>query len=208
MIGPLAFLAPWLLAGLVALPILWWLLRAVPPAPARRPFPGVRLLLGLTDPEKMPERTPWWLLLLRMLALAAAILAFAGPVLNPRPEGSDAPLLILIDGGWATRPTGAARLDRAAAALDEASRDGRPAAIVSMADRAAGRGQHRLRAARPTGRSGWPGWRRAPGRRTAPPGRDWLAGAGRRVRDPLAQRRHRPRRRGASSRRRCWRRAR
>ena len=48
----------------------------------------MRLLLGLTDPEKMPERTPWWLLLLRMLALAAAILAFAGPVLNPRPEGS------------------------------------------------------------------------------------------------------------------------
>ena len=47
----------------------------------------MRLLLGLTDPEKMPERTPWWLLALRMLALAAAILAFAGPVLNPRPEG-------------------------------------------------------------------------------------------------------------------------
>ena len=59
----------------------------------RRPgggrFPGVRLLLGLTDPEKMPERTPWWLLLLRMTALAAAILAFSGPVLNPRPEGSE-----------------------------------------------------------------------------------------------------------------------
>ena len=90
MIGSVAFPAPWLLLGLATLPVLWWLLRAVPPAPGRRLFPGVRLLLGLTDPEKMPERTPWWLLLLRMAALAAAILAFAGPVLNPRPEGSDA----------------------------------------------------------------------------------------------------------------------
>jgi len=76
-LGPMAFLNPWLLAGLIALPILWWLLRAVPPSPTRRAFPGVRLLLGLQDPERMPDRTPWWLLALRIGALAAAILAFA-----------------------------------------------------------------------------------------------------------------------------------
>ncbi len=134
MIGSVAFLAPWLLVGLATLPILWWLLRAVPPAPGRRAFPGVRLLLGLTDPEKMPERTPWWLLLLRMLALAAAILAFAGPVLNPRPEGSSAPLLVLLDGGWGDAPDWARRVDRAAAALDGAARDGRPAAVLAMTD--------------------------------------------------------------------------
>ena len=56
----------------------------------------------------MPERTPWWLLLLRMVALAAAILAFAGPVLNPRPESSGAPLLVLLDGGWGDAPDWAA----------------------------------------------------------------------------------------------------
>ncbi len=39
-IGPIAFLAPWLLAALVVLPVLWWLLRAVPPSPARLAFPG------------------------------------------------------------------------------------------------------------------------------------------------------------------------
>ena len=132
MIGAVAFLTPWLLVGLVTLPILWWLLRAVPPAPGRRAFPGVRLLLGLTDPEKMPEHTPWWLLLLRMAALAAAILAFAGPVLNPRPEGSGDPLLVLLDGGWGDAPDWARRMDRAAAALGEAAREGRPAAVVTM----------------------------------------------------------------------------
>ncbi len=133
MIGSVAFLAPWLLLGLLALPVLWWLLRAVPPAPGRRAFPGVRLLLGLKDPEKMPEHSPWWLLLLRMTALAAAILAFAGPVLNPRPESSGAPLLVLLDGGWGDAPDWARRMDRAAAALGEAARDGRPAAVVAMA---------------------------------------------------------------------------
>ena len=132
MIGPVAFLAPWLLLGFAALPVLWWLLRAVPPAPGRKAFPGVRLLLGLKDPEKMPERTPWWLLLLRMTALAAAILAFAGPVLNPRPESSGAPLLVLVDGGWGDAPHWAGRMDRAAGALAEAARDGRRAAVVTM----------------------------------------------------------------------------
>ena len=134
MIGALAFTTPWLLAGLATLPVLWWLLRAVPPAPGRREFPGVRLLLGLTDPEKMPERTPWWLLVLRMTALAAAILAFAGPVLNPRPEGSGLPLLVLIDGGWGDAPDWPRRMQRAAEALGDAGRAGRPAAVVTMAE--------------------------------------------------------------------------
>ena len=77
-LGPLAFSAPWLLLGLGALPILWLLLRAVPPAPIRRRFPAVALLLGLRDDESLTERTPWWLLLLRLLAVAALIAGFAG----------------------------------------------------------------------------------------------------------------------------------
>lgn len=133
MIGSVAFAAPWLLAALAALPILWWLLRAVPPAPGRREFPGVRLLIGLEDPEKMPERTPWWLLLLRMAALGAAIVAFAGPVLNPRPLASSGPLLLLLDGGWGDAPDWTARLSRVDAALEDASRAGRPVAVLSLA---------------------------------------------------------------------------
>ena len=67
-LGPLGFTVPWLLLALVALPVLWLLLRAVPPAPIRRRFPGVALLLGRADEAQVAERTPWWLLLLRMLA--------------------------------------------------------------------------------------------------------------------------------------------
>ena len=107
----IGFLSPAILLGLLALPILWWLLRAVPPAPSRYRFPGVRLLLGLKDPESIPDHTPWWLLLLRLTALAAAIIAFAEPVLNPRAKtAGEGRLLVLMDGGWASAPDWQIRL--------------------------------------------------------------------------------------------------
>ncbi len=138
-LGPIGFAAPWLLLGLIALPILWLLLRAVPPAPIRRRFPGVALLLGLTDDETQTDKTPWWLLLLRMLAVAAVIVGFAGPVLNPQTETrGTGPLLIVMDGTWADARDWPRRIDRVEAALDEASRDGRTAAVVSLTDLPAG----------------------------------------------------------------------
>ena len=102
-LGGIGFSAPWLLLGLVALPILWLILRAVPPAPIRQRFPGVALLLGLKDDESVSDRTPWWLLLLRMLAVAAIIIGLAGPILNPQEQQADGsgPLLIVLDGSWA-----------------------------------------------------------------------------------------------------------
>ena len=134
-IGPIGFAAPWLLLGLIALPILWILLRAVPPAPIRRRFPGVALLLGLTDDDSQSDRTPWWLLLLRLLAVAALIIGFAGPVLNPQSDRSGTgPLLIVADGTWADARDWQARNDRIAALLADASRQGRTAAIVTLTD--------------------------------------------------------------------------
>lgn len=134
-LGSIAFTTPWLLLGLIVLPILWILLRAVPPAPIKRRFPGVALLLGLTDDDSQSDRTPWWLLLLRLLAVAAIIMAFAGPVLNPQDRiAGRGPLLVVTDGTWASARDWARRIDRMDAALSEAARDGRPAALVSLTD--------------------------------------------------------------------------
>ncbi|WP_417268847.1 DUF4159 domain-containing protein [Celeribacter sp.] len=134
-LGPIGFAAPWMLLGLLALPILWFLLRAVPPAPLRRRFPGVALLLGLTDEEVETDRTPWWLLVLRMLAIAALILAFAGPVLNPRTErGGTGPLVVLLDASWASAHDWSLRMGRVAEVLDEAAADDRTVAIVAATD--------------------------------------------------------------------------
>lgn len=134
-LGPIGFTLPWLLWGLVILPVLWLLLRAVPPAPIRRRFPGVALLLGLTDEDQQADRTPWWLLLLRMLAVAALVLGFAGPVLNPDVKAAGSgPLLIVADGSWADARDWASRSGRIAATLTEAGRAGRPVALVSLTD--------------------------------------------------------------------------
>ncbi|MEO1909516.1 MAG: DUF4159 domain-containing protein [Paracoccus sp. (in: a-proteobacteria)] len=133
-LGPLGFAAPWVLGALVALPVLWVILRAMPPAPKRIVFPGVALLQGLTDKSPVARRTPWWLLLLRLLAVAALILAFAGPVWKPAPrDDATGPLLVVMDAGWAAAPDWAARQARAEAALADAATAGRPAALV-MAD--------------------------------------------------------------------------
>ncbi|SEM97960.1 N-terminal double-transmembrane domain-containing protein [Loktanella fryxellensis] len=134
-LGPLAFMAPALLLGLIALPVLWILLRAVPPAPVRRRFPGVALLLGLTDAESQSDRTPWWLLLLRLAAVAAVIIGFAGPVLNPQAaRPGTGPLLIIADGTWADARDWEARIDRIDALLIEAARTDRSTAVVTLTD--------------------------------------------------------------------------
>lgn len=106
-LGPLGFIAPWVLTALIALPVLWLILRAMPPSPRLIAFPGVALLRGLVDRQPVARRTPWWLLLLRLAAVAALILAFAGPVWKPAPQDdADGPLLVVMDAGWAAAPTG------------------------------------------------------------------------------------------------------
>jgi hypothetical protein len=138
-LGPIGFTTPALLLGLVALPILWLILRAVPPAPIRRRFPGVALLLGLKDEEHQTDRTPWWLLLLRMAAVAAAIVGFAGPVLDPEPERlGEGPLLVLVDGTWADARDWPRRVARIEELIGEAGRAGRPVALVALTDVPAG----------------------------------------------------------------------
>ena len=58
MLAGLVFTAPWALAGLATLPVLWWLLRVTPPAPRTERFPAIRLLAGLVAPHETPARTP------------------------------------------------------------------------------------------------------------------------------------------------------
>ncbi|WP_170785270.1 DUF4159 domain-containing protein [Ruegeria lacuscaerulensis] len=131
----IGFTAPWVLLGLLTLPILWLILRAVPPAPIRRLFPAVTLLLGLKDEESVSDRTPWWLLLLRMLAAAAIIIGLAGPVLNPsRDQAGSGPLMLVLDASWAGATRWSATLDQIDAQLAEAGRAGRTVAILSLTE--------------------------------------------------------------------------
>ncbi|NUS70269.1 MAG: RNA-binding protein, partial [Ensifer adhaerens] len=78
------FTNPAILAALVALPVIWWLLRMTPPRPSAEVFPPLRILASVMKREETPAQSPWWLTLLRMLMAAALILAIADPVINPR----------------------------------------------------------------------------------------------------------------------------
>src|SRR6478735_7320725 len=138
MIGslPLGFAQPLVLLGLLSLPILWWLLRLVPPRPRRIDFPPTRLLFEIAPKEETPARTPWWLTLLRLTLAALVIIAAAGPLWNPPLATADraAPLLILFDDGWPAASAWDARLRTADEMIARAEADNRGVAVLPMSE--------------------------------------------------------------------------
>src|SRR6185436_5203609 len=133
---PLAFTEPLLLIGLVSLPVLWWLLRVMPPRPRRIEFPPTRLLFDIAPKEETPSRTPWWLTALRLLAAALVIFAAAGPVWNPPTVAgrSHAPLLLLIDDGWSAAASWDARIKSADELIADADNSRRAVALVPLSE--------------------------------------------------------------------------
>ena len=133
---PLAFAEPLILLGLLSLPVLWWLLRLVPPRPRRVDFPPTRMLFDIAPKEETPARTPWWLTLLRLTLAALVIIAAAGPLWNPPIATSrgSAPLLLLIDDGWGAAATWDARIRTAEELIARADADGRGVAILPMSN--------------------------------------------------------------------------
>jgi hypothetical protein len=106
-LGPFFFAAPWALAALAALPLLFLILRATPPAPVVKMFPPLRLLFGIRTEEEQKKRAPWWLVLIRALAAAAMIIGFARPSFAPEMQnsaGNAGPVLIVVDDGWTSAP--------------------------------------------------------------------------------------------------------
>jgi hypothetical protein len=134
------FVQPWLLLALAALPAIWWLVRASPPAPRTQLFPALRLLADLNSTAESPERTPLWLLILRIVAAACLILGLAEPILDPgRGLGGNGPLLVVVDDGWASAADWPDRMATAQAAIAAADRADRPVALLTTAPSADGR---------------------------------------------------------------------
>lgn len=137
--GSLAFTSPWILTALIALPALWFLLRVTPPSPRLVSFPPMRLLLSLRPNEETPSRTPWWLILLRMLLVALVIFALSHPLLNPGAAlRGTGPLVLVIDDGWASAANWPLRVEKINQLLDQAERENRPVRILSTAPKAPG----------------------------------------------------------------------
>ncbi|WP_117193640.1 DUF4159 domain-containing protein [Rhizobium terrae] len=132
----LAFANPAILFGLIALPIIWWLLRLTPPRPKMEVFPPLKILATVLKREETPSKSPWWLTLLRMLLAAAVILAIADPVMNPRANSlnSGGPLVLVVDNGWATAADWERRVRTAGLLIDDAESADVPVSITFTAD--------------------------------------------------------------------------
>jgi hypothetical protein len=133
---PLAFAQPLVLLGLLGLPVLWWLLRLVPPRPRQIAFPPTRLLFEIAPKEETPARTPWWLTLLRLLLATLIILAAAGPLWNPplATTSRNAPLLLLIDDGWSAAAAWDDRIRTAEEIVARADADARGVALLPLSE--------------------------------------------------------------------------
>jgi hypothetical protein len=133
---PLGFAQPLVLLALLSLPVLWWLLRLIPPQPRRIEFPPTRLLFDIAPREETPQRTPWWLTLLRLLLAALVIIAAAGPLWNPpaATSSSKAPLALLIDDGFPAAPTWDARMRMAEDLIARAEADQRGVALIPLSE--------------------------------------------------------------------------
>jgi hypothetical protein len=137
---PIGFAQPLVLLGLLSLPVLWWLLRLIPPRPRKINFPPARLLFDIAPKEETPARTPWWLTALRLGLTALAIIAAAGPLWNPpvAASGGAKSLAILIDDGWASAAYWDARLRTAEDILARAEADNRSVALIPISEASRG----------------------------------------------------------------------
>ena len=131
----IGFGAPWVLAALAILPAIWWLLKVTPPAPKQVFFPAIRLLLGLNPTDQTPAKTPLWLLILRLAAAAAIIIALSDPFVAPDDLGAGkGPVVIAVDNGWAAANRWDERVDTMRQIAQRAERTNRPLIIIPTAE--------------------------------------------------------------------------
>jgi len=153
----IAFAAPMALAGLLGLPLLFWLLRVTPPRPREVFFPPTKILRELIRDKETPSKSPWWLLALRLALAAALILAAAGPAVEPVNAlvTQATPTLLVMDDGWTAAPDWEKRIGVAATLAEAAGRIGAPLAVTAISDTAAptpmdgARALEKIRAMRP-----------------------------------------------------------
>jgi Domain of unknown function (DUF4159)/Aerotolerance regulator N-terminal len=133
---PLGFAQPLVLLALLSLPVLWWLLRLVPPQPRRVAFPPTRLLFDISPKQETPRRTPWWLTLLRLTLAALVIVAAAGPLWNPplATSSAKASLAVLIDDGFPAAGSWDIRMRTLDDLIARAEADDRGVALIPISE--------------------------------------------------------------------------
>lgn len=136
---PFTFAAPMVLWGLLALPVIWWLLRLTPPRPQEEVFPPLAILAKIIRRDETPNKNPWWLTLLRLLLAALVIFALADPVFNPRERVAvnGKSLAIVLENSWASAPDWDRRVATATRLIEDARDSGTPVILALTVEPAA-----------------------------------------------------------------------
>ncbi len=133
-LGAITFLSPWLLAALSVLPVLWFILRVTPPRPKTVILPSFFLLKDIGATLKAAARTPWWLLLLRLIIVALLIFAFSDPVLlRAEKLPGNGNVFLSIDNGWASASHWTDRMKRIEEYLSRIDREKRSVVLLPTA---------------------------------------------------------------------------
>jgi hypothetical protein len=137
MFSGLSFLIPMALGGLVILPALWWLLKLTPPRPQRIVFPPLTIMADLMPQQQTASHTPWWLLLLRMVAALCAILAVSGPFWQQgdrRLQSGSAPVVIWLENSTFAAPDWDQRIKAVREVLLQARELQKPTLLLTTDD--------------------------------------------------------------------------
>ena len=135
-IGLISFQAPWVLLSFGVLPIIWFLIRALPPKPKNVIFPPYEFLLNLKSNTPPPNKAPWWVLLLRLLIAILIIITMADPVFNPNSNSdSKKPVLIVMDNGWEVAHRWTNHIEAAKRHIKDAGRSGNSIYILGTTER-------------------------------------------------------------------------
>lgn len=134
------FVHPLFLGLLAVVPLLWWLMRILPPPVRKIYFPTAFLLKDIAAEEITASRMPWWLIALRALAIVLFILAFAHPILSSRQmiAGGEGDILLVFDNGWASASHWNERMQQAQRVLEKAAQSKKSVIILPTASRAEG----------------------------------------------------------------------
>jgi hypothetical protein len=132
------FLHPIFLLALLSLPLLWLIIRNLPPPAATIRFPAFFLLPQIGNASRISKKSPLWLLLFRILLAAIIIFLFSRPYLKPDAEGynvnSSSNLLIVIDDSFSAAQYWPEIIEKAKNVARDAEANSSKIALVRLSD--------------------------------------------------------------------------
>lgn len=99
----ISFTNPLALIGLLSLPAVWFVIKLTPPRARTISFSSLFIIEKLKSSKKSSQKTPIWLLLLRMLIILILVLTLSDPYINlSKTFKSNSNTIIIVDDGWSS----------------------------------------------------------------------------------------------------------